>query len=249
MATKKRVATALANYKTPSSFGSPALKKTPKTPAWGSAAPVSPASRAPSPAAGIGASASSDPTALPVDPIYDNQLGQYGKNRDDTLAGLEGQKSSALLGYGYTQGADGALAFDPNNPYSQAALARTVYKQSKAGTTNSLAAQGQLYSGAMVNAQNQNDTNFNVGENSRQNALTNFLNRVTQGETSARNDYSTNVIGAGGDRVARAATNPNYTNTGGAPAPAASPLPASTLALIEKWRTQGTDYSRTKKKK
>jgi hypothetical protein len=92
-------------------------------------------------------------------------------------------------GYTATYGADGlvqSLAYDPNNPYSQAALARTIYQQSKSGTTNSMAGRGLLYSSAINNAQNQNDTNFNVGEDSRQKGLIGFLNGLTGQEKGAK---------------------------------------------------------------
>src|SRR5206468_1113647 len=107
------------------------------------------------------------PTAPPVDPLYDQQIAGLGRTKGDTLADLTRQRTAGLLGYGYnaTYGADGlvqSLTYDPNNPYSQAALARKVYQQSKTGTTNSLAARGLLYSSAMNNAQDANDTNYNV---------------------------------------------------------------------------------------
>jgi hypothetical protein len=193
---------------------------------------------------------------LPVDPTYDAQIGAYTRTRDDTVAGLQGQRTSGLLSAGYnaTYDANGnvaSLAYDPNNPYSQAALARTVYQQSKTGTNNSMAARGQLYSGALTNAQNQNDTNFNVGENSRQTALTNFLNGITTGQTAAKNDYTTNFANAGADRLGRAPTNPNYTptdaNAGATPAPAAGPSGPSVNGKpldLSKWITTESKNSK-----
>lgn len=244
MAAKKTgLAAMLANYKKPSSYGSPALQKTPAIPkaitgaaSFGGPSPQSSGSPAPvwtPPAQPTGAD-------LPVDPAYDAQVGAYGKSRDDTIAGLEGQRKSGLLGYGYNAeyNADGtvkALAYDPNNPYSQAALARTVYQQSKAGTTNSMAERGLLYGTALTNAQNQNDTSFNVGEDSRQKALTNFLNQVQAGETSAKNDYATNFANAGADRISRAPSNPNYSPAAPTAAPAAAAGP-STADLIAQWK-------------
>jgi hypothetical protein len=49
---------------------------------------------------------------------------------------------------------------DSSNPFSKAAMLQESYNRSKLGTTNSLAAQGQLYSGAMINAQNENASVF-----------------------------------------------------------------------------------------
>lgn len=52
------------------------------------------------------------------------------------------------------------------NPYAQAALLKRNYDASVRGTTNNYAAQGQLYSGAIKNAQATND--FNYGASSDQ---------------------------------------------------------------------------------
>lgn len=240
MATK-RVATALAGYGNVPGYGkvnAPAKPK-PQAMGWGGLAHFGMPSTAsnytpqtPKPPGGgvpgVGQGTGSGPTALPVDPTYDAQIGAYGRTRDDSIAGLEGQRTAGLLGYGYTATYDAngnvsGLAYDPNNPYSQAALARVAYQQSKEGSSNSLAARGQ-FGGALTNAQNANDTNFNVGENSRQTLLTNFLNGINTGEIAARNDYNTNFANAGADRLGRAPTNPNYTSTDAGAKPAVSPL-------------------------
>jgi hypothetical protein len=81
-----------------------------------------------------------------------------GHTRDDTIAGLKQARTSGLSDYGYTEttGPDGLpqIAFDPNNPYSQAALLRKHYQQAKLGNTTSYAAAGQLYAGSLQNAEN-----------------------------------------------------------------------------------------------
>lgn len=265
MASKKRIATALGGSGYAPGYGKVKAPPKPKPTAWGGGlgnsiqssgqlamTKFTPQTPKPQTSGGGGAAAGqgtdAGPTALPVDPTYDAQIGAYGKTRDDTIAGLEGQRTSGLLGYGYSASYDdkgnvSALAYDPNNPYSQAALARTVYQQSKTGTNNSMAAGGQLYSGALTNAQNQNDTNFNVGENGRQTSLINFLNNINAGEIGARNDYATNFANAGADRLGRAPSNPNYTPTdGGAASPAAGAGPSVNGKPIDlsKWVT--TDY-------
>jgi hypothetical protein len=86
------------------------------------------------------------------------------------------------------------LTYDPNNVYSQASLARKTYQQSKAGTSVNMAARGKLYSGALVNAQNANDSNFSVGEDARQKSLLRFLAGIKTRETNAGTDYE---LGAG----------------------------------------------------
>lgn len=53
--------------------------------------------------------------------------------------------------------------FDPTNPYSQAAVMKRNYDNSVRGTTNSYAANGQLYAGSLKNAQQQNDFQYGSG--------------------------------------------------------------------------------------
>jgi hypothetical protein len=55
------------------------------------------------------------------------------------------------------------------NPYSKAALLDRNFKQSTLGNTNSYAAQGQLYSGALQNAQNATTFGYLSGSNSLKN--------------------------------------------------------------------------------
>jgi hypothetical protein len=70
-------------------------------------------------------------------------MGGITQTRDDTLSGLTSQRAQGLAAYGYTEDpTTGALAFDPNDPYSQASLALKSYNQAKTGNTNSYAANG-----------------------------------------------------------------------------------------------------------
>lgn len=54
---------------------------------------------------------------------------------------------------------------DVTNPFSRAALLARSHKQNVAGNTNSMAARGQLYSGALQNAQNAEGLNYLGGQN------------------------------------------------------------------------------------
>jgi hypothetical protein len=83
----------------------------------------------------------------------------------DNLKGYlvnSGKGLSADYGIDYTgDPVNGASGFniadnvDVTNPFSRAALLKKSYQQATAGNTNSMAARGQLYSGALQNAQNE----------------------------------------------------------------------------------------------
>jgi hypothetical protein len=182
-------------------------------------------------AAGPGAAPARAGTAEPVDPTYDQQIGSLQRRRDDALAALAAQRNTGLSDYGYgatydDKGNATGLTYDPNNVYSQASLARKTYQQSKAGTSvNTLAARGKLYSGALVNAQNANDSNFSVGEDARQKSLLRFLAGNQSAQTTAGTDYELGAGQAAADRVARAPSSPLYDPSTGPEtgAPAAVP--------------------------
>lgn len=160
-------------------------------------------------AAGDPAKPKFDPQNLPLDPYYDAEMTGLEGTHTTTVAGLDQSRSYALGTAGYSASYDdkgnvSALTYDPNNPYSQAAVARKRYQEQKSGTTNSMAARGQLYSGALINAQNTNDTNFARGEDARQKSLGNFIAQNTIAHTRADNAWATGKITAGGNRLGRA---------------------------------------------
>jgi hypothetical protein len=83
-------------------------------------------------------------TFSPIDPTYTGQVGAINLNYDQTMAGIGYEQT--MLGQESGFNAQGGL--DPSNPYSVAANLQRRYQQGQRGTTNSMAAAGQLYSGA-----------------------------------------------------------------------------------------------------
>lgn len=96
------------------------------------------------------------PTPPPVDPNVLNQ--QLIGNRNVAIGKGQAAYDTGNLGFDLGYNPDGTI--NTANPYSRAALFQLGYERQKLGTTNSLAAQGQLYSGAMSNAQGLNDSNY-----------------------------------------------------------------------------------------
>lgn len=68
-----------------------------------------------------------------------------------------------------------SIAVDPANPFSRAALLQRSYDQAKRGSTNSYAARGQLYSGALQNAQDENTFGFQRGDDQLRRAFASFI--------------------------------------------------------------------------
>jgi hypothetical protein len=164
--------------------------------------PAAPAPAAPAPAPVTFANLA--PAQLPVDPTYDAAEAALRRQRDDTLLSLGAQRTQNLQEYGFNEGPGGAVAFDPTNPFSRAALLRKNYQESKAGTQTGYAARGQLYAGALQTAQAANDTGFNQNENALERALIGFLASNQGAQDRARSSYETSVAQAMADRVLRA---------------------------------------------
>lgn len=211
---------------------------------------AAPSASAPSPAASAPAGGL-DYNTLPVDPAYDAQVASLGRSRDDSLAGLQGDRQRALLDFGYNAqtDADGnvtALSFDASNPYSRAAQLQKRYQESKTGTQNAMAARGQLYSGARINAQNANDTSYSMGENALQKMLGEFLARNLQDQRNARNAFDAGSGQAMSDRLGRLPQNPLYN-------PAASTttatVPSKDLPSVKPVATRSRKQATTGKKK
>ncbi len=124
----------------------------------------------------------------------------YGKQRDATLASLTQRRTSTLSDYGYDQN----LAFDPNNPFSRAALLKRHYDQSRTGDVNNYASRGQLYAGSLQNQLNERNFGQQQGEDSLQKQLIKFLANNAEQTNKAGTDYELNVMNAGAAKLDRA---------------------------------------------
>ena len=225
-------------YITPNSFYSSFAKRAPKTgfkpyqaprsSAFGGSLGSAPktATSAPVTASSGGGSASGPatppqgftvtPLNLPPDPVYQQTMGTLGTGLTDTLAGIGQARTAGLQQYGYTEDpTTHAIAYDPNNPYSQAALLRKNYQQAKTGNTTSYAAAGQLYAGSLQNAQDKATNDFNFADNNLTRAVINFLANNTQAATTAQDNYNTAAGQALGTSVQNAPNNPLYNPSAG----------------------------------
>lgn len=144
------------------------------------------------------------PQSLPVDPSYDAATGNAQRNLALTQAGLAYQRQQLGSTYGLGINGAGVVIDDPSNPYSRAAALQESYRRSQAGSTTSMAARGQLYSGALQNEQNEN---ANVNSRQRDALIRQFLGEnqgLQQRELQAASDYQGALTQAGSDRIMRA---------------------------------------------
>jgi hypothetical protein len=93
--------------------------------------------------------------APPIDPMYEAY--KVSAQRNTALADADAAYQTARIENQYGLGAD------RSNPYSDAKLLEDSYLRSQRGTTNSYAAQRQLYSGAYKRMQDENKHQYNVG--------------------------------------------------------------------------------------
>src|SRR5262245_32352969 len=135
------------------------------------------------------------PATRPVDAQYELDVAGLGRTRDTTIAGLGQQRFQTISDYGFTPVADpttgvwGVGAFDPNNPYSKAALLKKSYDTRRAAR----AQQVQGFTGAYQNTQDALYAGQAQDEAQMRRALGDILTRNTGQVTQAGTDYGTGM--------------------------------------------------------
>lgn len=173
----------------------------PKIPAW----KRNPAYRDPTdfswkrPAANVAAPPIVDPWNN--DAAYQGEMTSAGLRRDQAKLRLAGRQSEAEQGYGYRVGEDGELdeSSFASNPYTRAAMMKANYDRQVRGTTNSSAARGQLYSGAVDRARLSDAAAYTGQRSEAINDFTRLMAEIEQGRTDADTSYAET------DRVAKQA--------------------------------------------
>jgi len=186
------------------------------------------------PAAPKAAVPAASPYTPPVSPVgvlpIDLQVGVDSAaqgaqaNLANTVAGLDQAAQRAQRDAGYNVNlATQSFTVDPSNPYSRASAIQRAYDQSKAGATNSMAARGQLYSGSLQNAQNENTRVFGENDNANRQQLLDFLVRTEGAKTQAQTDASNAAAAARAEAIRAAAERAPVDS--GPRTPAGNPLP------------------------
>lgn len=141
------------------------------------------------PAAKPDAPAAAPPAAAPVAPYTGTP---WSSAEELSNAGADAKYNAALLNLGYKRQAyQQEYGLDPGyndykaNPYSRAALLEQTYRRANRASGNSLAAMGQLYSGASQNAETYNRENNAQERNALESTYRKALQGVNEEEAGA----------------------------------------------------------------
>lgn len=164
----------------------------------GGQVPLSGSSTAPVPV-GLGGSASSQAAPQPYDPSFEAQ--KLGAQYNISTGAAEATYQTGQTAYesGYNQ--DGSV--NSANPYSQAQQYMDAWKRSVTGTNNSMAASGQLYSGARVNAQGRNDRGYAMASDALKRSTADRYHQIGVGQLQNYGQNATGVTGAQYDALRR----------------------------------------------
>lgn len=186
----------------------PAASANPATPG-ASAAP-------PPPAAAVPATPAYTPT--PWDGNYESTVANINRRRSEALAGLNYEETRTKQDYGFD---------DPSNPFNRLKMLERSYQQSKAGAGNSMAAGGQLYSGAYQQAQDQLAFGETQDRDSLRRSYDDVLAGIQQRRLGVNTDADIDITGADYQRILAALQSvPVDPGPPAAPAaPAAAPNP------------------------
>ena len=183
-------------------------------------------------AAALGASGAAAPGAapspynysnLPPDDTYTSEVDAARLRRDNTFTDIEAERGRGFTEYGFTSvvdpktGATAPGAYDPTNPFSKASILKKNYDLDRRAKGQSMAAAGNLYSGAYQNAQDLVNRGELQGNDALLKSLGGFLARNTLEKKDAGTAYETAAGDAYGRRVARFDTNPLYNPPGATP--------------------------------
>lgn len=134
---------------------------------------------------------------LPWDSAYESAVGAANLGYANTNTGLDQKQQALEANYGF----DPAYASDP---MTQANLLQNAWDTANKGSTNSLAAQGQFYSGAESNALDTNRFNYLKDYDTAQKAYTGAEADIQQQRLDAQTNQAGQIANAEGSRVSNA---------------------------------------------
>jgi hypothetical protein len=131
------------------------------------------------------------PAATPFDAALTSADNAAQATYDNTLATLDAQYAPLRGEFGFTD----TGAVDPNNPFGKAQLLQRAYQQNQKGNKNSYAARGQLYSGALQNAQNNAQFNNQAQSAALRQQYENALAQIAGQKATAASNFANTKAG------------------------------------------------------
>jgi hypothetical protein len=113
------------------------------------------------------------------------------------------QAGSGAQNYGYDAQGNLITSGANYNPYSQAMVLQRNYDNTKRGTINNYASQGQLYSGALLNKQGDDAYNYNVADDRLKRSANDYYHA---------NDYSLTQTKDNADAILAQLLGPTFQN-------------------------------------
>lgn len=145
---------------------------------------------------GGGAPGQQPPQApLPWDSQYETQMGQLGRDRDFALSQNQFNQGQLSSDYGFGNSSD---------PFSVARNLQYQWEVTNRGTQNSMAAQGQLYSGANQDLYAYNRRNYDQSVDAAQKEYQAQLRDLIAQRYDIQSQYNQGAIGAKADQLASA---------------------------------------------
>lgn len=157
--------------------------------------------------------------AVPFDAALSGSLNAARTNYQNTIAGIAAQEPMVRRRFGFNE--QGQI--DPSNPFGKAQLMKRSYDQSQRGTTNSMAARGQLYSGAAQRQKEENQFNYQANDAALRGAFGQEMAGLSAARFAAQNQFNQAQADAfwqwANAQIAARAAEPGSSDIAPAPAP------------------------------
>lgn len=138
------------------------------------------------------AAPTSAPGGMPWDAHYEDAVGGINANRDTALAGIAHDEMGVKQQYGFD---------DLSDPFSKIQLLKRTFADSQRGNTNSMAAAGHLYSGALDNAQAETQHGYDASYDATRREYDSLLEGLQTRRTGVQHDATDQTAAADWDRV------------------------------------------------
>lgn len=139
------------------------------------------------------------PTPTPWSAKYETEVSSLNRDLNDSQTDIAGRRLATEQRYGFN---------DQSNPFSEARNLEARWRTQRANTTNSYAAQGQLYSGALSRARTADETDAVRGLDSVSRNYTASIAELEADALRAQRTHDEGVTAAEAERLEAALNAP-----------------------------------------